>query len=152
LEPSQPRRLVDVGLAYARAGDYDNAITTLGRAAQRYPETEAVYVALGRVWLTIGDTQKDRVAVSKALQALESAAGRPDATSDTLTLYGRALLLADRVDDSERVLQQASATLPVDPAAFYYLSSAAQRHGHVSAARDAMAKYKTLVGQDTTTP
>ena len=152
LEPSRPQRLVDVGLAYARAGDYDNAITTLGRAAQRYPEAEVVYVALGRVWLTIADTRKDRVALSKALQALESAAGRPDASSDTLTLYGRSLLLADRVDASERVLQQASSTLPVDPAAFYYLSSAAQRRGHISAARDAMAKYRSLVGEDATTP
>jgi tetratricopeptide (TPR) repeat protein len=152
LEPSQPQRFVDVGLAYARAGDYDNAIITLSRTAQRYPEAEVVYVALGRVWLTIADMRKDRVALSKALQALESAAGRPDATSDTLTLYGRSLLLADRVDDSERVLQQASSTLPVDPAAFYYLSSAAQRRGHVSAARDAMAKYRSLVGEDATTP
>ena len=152
LEPSQPQRLVDVGLAYAHAGDYDNAITTLSRAAQRYPEAEVVYVALGRVWLTIADARKDRVALTKSLQALESAAGRPDATSETLTLYGRSLLLADRVDDSERVLQQASSTLPVDPWAFYYLSSAAQRRGHVSAAREAMAKYKSLVGEDATTP
>ena len=152
LEPSQPGRLVDVAIAYERAGDYDSAITTLGRAAQRYPEEQIVYVALGRVWLAVADARRDRIALSKALHALESAARRADASSDALTLYGRALLLADRVDESERVLQQASSTLPVDPAAFYYLSSAAQRRGHVSAARDALMKYKSLTIEDANTP
>ena len=51
LEPSRPQRLVNVGLAYARAESSDAAITTLGRAADRYPEADVVYVALGRVWL-----------------------------------------------------------------------------------------------------
>jgi hypothetical protein len=32
------------------------------------------------------------------------------------------------------------------------LSDAAQRRGHVSAARDAMAKYKSLAGEDANTP
>jgi tetratricopeptide (TPR) repeat protein len=145
LEPSRPERLVEVGLAYARAGDYDSAITTLGRAAQRYPEAEVVYVALGRIWLTIAETRKDRVALSKALQALEPAATRADASSETLTLYGRALLLAGQVEASERTLQQASSVLPVEPDAFYYLSNAAKRRGHSSASREALAKYMSLI-------
>ena len=148
LEPSRPQRLVDVGLAYADAGQYDEAILTLGRAAQRYPEAEVVYVALGRVWLSIADARKDRVAVSKALQALEPAATRANATSDTLTLYGRALLLAGQIDASERTLQQATSVLPVDPAAFFYLSDAAKRRGHVSASREALVKYLSLAGDD----
>src|SRR5262249_55356367 len=48
LEPSQSQRLVNVALAYARLGRTDAAITTLGRAAERYPESDAVYIALGR--------------------------------------------------------------------------------------------------------
>jgi tetratricopeptide (TPR) repeat protein len=148
LEPSRPERLVEVGLAYAKAGDYDTAIMTLGRAAQRYPEAEVVYIALGRIWLSIADARKDRVALSKALQALEPAATRANATSDTLTLYGRALLLAGQVDASERTLQQATAVLPVEPAAFFYLSDAAKRRGHVSASREALAKYASLTGEN----
>jgi tetratricopeptide (TPR) repeat protein len=152
LEPSEPRRLVDVGLAYARAGEYDTAITTLGRAAQRYPEAEGVYIALGRIWLSLADARKDRVALSKALQALEPAATRANASSDTLTLYGRALLLSGKVDAAERTLQQAASILPVEPAAFLYLSSAAQRRGHVSAAHEALVKYTTLIDEDQKTP
>ena len=148
LEPSRPERLVEVGLAYAKAGDYDNAIMTLGRAAQKYPEAEVVYIALGRVWLTIADARKDRVALSKALQALEPAAKRADASSDTLTLYGRAQLLAGQIDASEKTLQQATAVLPVEPTAFFYLSDAAKRRGHTSASREALAKYASLVGED----
>jgi tetratricopeptide (TPR) repeat protein len=148
LEPSRPERLVDVGLAYAKAGDYDNAIMTLGRAAQKYPEAEIVYIALGRIWLSIADARKDRVALSKALQALEPAARSANASSDTLTLYGRAQLLAGQVEASETTLQQATAVLPVEPAAFYYLSDAAKRRGHTSASREALAKYASLTGED----
>jgi len=148
LEPSQPQRLVDVGLAYARAGEYDTAITTLGRAAQRYPEAEVVYIALGRIWLSLADARRDRVALSKALQALEPAAARANASSDTLTLYGRALLLSGQVEAAERTLQQAASMLPVEPAAFLYLSSAAQRRGHVSTAHEALIKYTTLIDED----
>jgi tetratricopeptide (TPR) repeat protein len=152
LEPSQPQRLVDVGLAYARAGEYDDAIATLGRAAQRYPEAEGVYVALGRIWLSLAETRKDQVALSKALQALEPAANRASASSDTLTLYGRALLLSGHVEASERALQQAATMLPVEPAAFLYLSDAARRRGHVSAARDALVRYASLTGEDPKAP
>ena len=148
LEPSRPQRLVDVGLAYARAGEYDNAITTLGRAAQRYPEAEVVYITLGRIWLSLADARRDRVALSKALQALEPAAARANASSDTLTLYGRALLLSGRVEAAERTLKQAASMLPVEPAAFLYLSSAAQRRGHVSSAHEALVKYTALIDED----
>jgi tetratricopeptide (TPR) repeat protein len=148
LEPSRPERLVDVGLAYAKAGDYDNAIMTLGRAAQKYPEAEIVYIALGRIWLSIADARKDRVALSKALQALEPAAKSANASSDTLTLYGRAQLLAGQVEASEVTLQQATSVLPVEPAAFFYLSDAAKRRGHTSASREALVKYLSLTGED----
>ena len=35
--------------------------------------------------------------------------------------------------------------LPVEPIAFFYLSGAAERRGHVSAARDALVKYLSLI-------
>jgi len=141
LEPARAERLVEVGLAYAKAGETDDAIRTLGRAAERYPESEAVYVALGRVWLSRAEAQNDRVALVKAIQALEPAAARPAASSDTLTLYGRALQLSDRTEAAERVLQRATGTMPVEPIAFFYLSGVAERRGHVSAAHGALVKY-----------
>jgi predicted Zn-dependent protease len=57
-------------------------------------------------------------------------------------------LLSGRIDASERVLQQATSVLPVEPIAFFSLSGAAERRGHVSAARDALVKYLSLVDDD----
>jgi len=148
LEPGGPQRLVNVGLAYARLGRTDAAITTLGRAAERYPESDAVYVALGRVWLDAAESSGDRVALRKAIEALQRAAARATASSATLTLYGRALFLSNEIEASERTLELATAVLPADPHAFSYLSTAAERRGHVSAARDALVKYVSLIGED----
>jgi tetratricopeptide (TPR) repeat protein len=148
LEPAGARRLVNVGLAYARLGRTDAAITTLGRAAERYPESDAVYVALGRVWLDAAESNGDRVALRKAIEALQRAASRANASSATLTLYGRALFLSNDIEASERTLEQATSALPAEPNAFSYLSAAAERRGHVSAARDALAKYVSLIDED----
>jgi tetratricopeptide (TPR) repeat protein len=148
LEPSRPERLVNVGLAYARAGRTDAAIATLGRAAERYPQSDIVYEALGRVWLGSAEENDDSVALSKAIQALEAAAARANASSDTLTLYGRGLILSGRIQAAERVLQQATTVWPVEPTAFFYLSDAAERRGHAATAHDALARYVALSDEE----
>ncbi len=148
LEPSRAQRLVNVGLAYARIGRTDAAITALGRAAERYPEEDAVYIALGRTWLDAAEAHNDRVALNKAVEALQPAASRASASSETLTLYGRALFLSGDADTSERMLEQATSRLPVDPIAFFYLSAAAERRRHVPAARDALVRYLSLIDED----
>lgn len=144
LEPGRAEPMVRVGLAYARLGRTDAAIVTLGRAADRYPDDPAVYTALGRVWLESAEARGDRSAVGKAREALEPAAARAAATSETLTLYGRALLLSGRVDAAERALQQATTRRPVDPDAYRYLAQAATRLRHGPLARDAEARYVAL--------
>src|SRR6266568_787410 len=77
LDPG-PSREVSLGVAYARAGQPDHAVLTLGRATERYPDYPYAYVALGRVWLEIAQTRNDRVALRKALGALEGAVGSDD--------------------------------------------------------------------------
>jgi len=146
LEPMRPERLVRVGLAYARLGRRDAAILTLGRAAERHPDSSIVYTALGRVWLETAESQPDRVALSKALQALGAVAVHPDASSETLTMYGRALILSGNTSAAERVLRRATERFPVEPLAFSFLSAAARRLGHVAAADEAKAKHEALVG------
>lgn len=148
LEPSRPERLVSVGLAYARVGRTDAAINTLGRAAERYPQADVVYEALGRVWLGSAEAHDDGFALSKAVHALEAAAARANASSDTLTLYGRALILSGRIEAAERVLQQATNIWPVESIAFFYLSDAAERRGHVATAHDALVSYVALSGDE----
>jgi len=144
LEPARPERLVSVGLAYARIGRRDTAVLTLGRAAERHPDATVVYTALGRIWLTSAEGQKDPAALGKAIEALQPAAAHPDAVSETRALYGRALALSGNMVAAERMLLRAVAMVPVDPSAYRYLAEVAGRLGHATIANDAAAKYALL--------
>ena len=144
LEPARPERLVNVGLAYARIGRRNTAVLTLGRAAERHPDATVVYTALGRIWLTSAEAEKDPVALGKAIEALQPAAAQAGAASETRALYGRALALSGNMVAAERMLLQAVATPPVDPSAYRYLAEVARRLGHMAVARDAASKYAIL--------
>jgi tetratricopeptide (TPR) repeat protein len=143
-----PSRQVALGLAYARDGQFDRAVTTLGHAAERYQDDSYAYVALGRVWLEKRQPHPDRVDLSKAIGALQEAVGSEE-SSEALTLFGRALLLSQNVEAAETVLQQATEKLPVDAQAFYHLADAAERRGHADTARRALLDYIALEGEET---
>jgi tetratricopeptide (TPR) repeat protein len=140
-------REIALGLAYAEAGQLERAVLTLVRAAEQYPDQPYAYVALGRVWLEIAQSRRDRVALSKALEALETAAER-DESSEALTLLGRALLQTSDTARAERVLQAATARQPVDRSAFLYLAEASERLGHALTARTALLDYIALRGDE----
>lgn len=144
LDPGASRD-VALGTAYAKAGQTDLAITTLGRTTEKHPDYPYASVALGRVWLEIAQARGDRVALSKALGALEGAVGSDD-SSEALTLFGRALLLTSDEETAERMLLGATQKAPVEPLAFAYLADAAERLGHYSTARQALLDYAALRG------
>ncbi len=148
LDAARADRLVAVGLAQARAGREDAAVVTLSRALERFPEAPSAYAALGHVWLKSAERRGDRVALNKALEALQQAAGRSDATSDTHAELGRAWLLAGDRQAAERSLRQAVARVPVPPDAYLQLAEVTSRDGRIQDARDALMKYATLVGDD----
>ncbi len=143
LEPDRPERLVSVGLAYTRLGRHETAILTLGRAAERHPDSPLVFTALGRAWLEMADSgpETDLTAVARAIEALQRIAERPDASGEALMLYGRALLVSGNAAAAERALQTAVTRLPTEPVAFKYLADAATRLGHQAVAADAAARY-----------
>jgi len=147
LEPARAERLISVGLAYARWGRTDAAILTLGRAAERYPDAPAVYTAIGRVWLDAAEPRNDRVALSKAIEALAPVAAAATASGEALALYGRAMLLSGDARAAERILLQAAGRPPVDPETFRRLADASQRLGHLAVARDALLRYVALVDE-----
>jgi tetratricopeptide (TPR) repeat protein len=146
LDPG-PARDVALGLAYSKAGQSDRAVMTLRQAAESYPKHRRTYVALGRVWLEAAQARDDRIELSKAIEALEQAVAEEE-SSEALTLLGRALLLASESEAAERMLLQATARLPVDPLAFYYLADAAERRAHHAVARQALVNYLALAGDD----
>jgi tetratricopeptide (TPR) repeat protein len=144
LEPNRPDRLVRLGLAHAQRGRHDAAVLTLGRAAERHPGATVVYVALGRVWLQEAERHGSPVALGKALESLAPPAARAGATSDTLTLYGRALDLSGQHEEAERVLRLAVSRFPVSPIGFAHLADAARALGHLDLARESAARYVLL--------
>lgn len=148
LDRDHIERQVAIGLAQARAGHPDLAVLTLGNALERTPDQPLIYGALGQVWLDIAQARNDRVALSKALEALERIASSPGATSETLTLYGSALLRDGEADVAERTLQQAIARSPVEPTAFLFYAAAAERQNHLEEARQALIAYGGLVAND----
>jgi Flp pilus assembly protein TadD len=119
-------------------------VLALGRAAERHPDDPGVYTALGRVWLDDGEVRGDRVAVHKAIEALEPIASRESASGETLALYGRALFLNGEITAAQRVLALATTKLPVEPATYLYLSAASERLRHADAARRALLSYVAL--------
>jgi tetratricopeptide (TPR) repeat protein len=159
LDRANVERQVAVGLAHARAArattslvsqqrNADLAVLTLGQALERAPDQPLIYGSLGQVWLEIALARDDRVALSKAIEALERAASMAAVTSDILTQYGRALLEDRQVDAAERVLLQATRRYPVDPAAFLVYAAVAERRQHHEAARTALITYGAVVPEE----
>lgn len=149
LDGSRLERRLAVGLAHAKAGHADLAVLTLGSALEQAPDQPLIYAALGRIWLEIAETRRDRPdAIGKALEALERVASAPTATSDVKALYGRALLHDRQFEAAEQVLQQATERFPVDPSAFSDLATVADQLKHFDVARTALISYNGLVGDN----
>ena len=143
LDGGSVARQIALALAHQRAGHGDLAVLTLGEALDRSPGDPAVYGALGQVWLE--RARDDRALLKKAREALERAATRPEATSQTLTAYARALLQDGDVEQAGRVLQQATARFPVDPDAFLQYAGVLDRQSQPDGARRALVEYAALV-------
>src|SRR5205085_5819837 len=98
LDRNRVEREVVVALAQARAGRTEPAIITLGAALERTPNDPRIYQALGQVWLQDAESRNDRLALKKAIQALERAGNANSVSSETLQLFGRALPRAGQAE------------------------------------------------------
>jgi tetratricopeptide (TPR) repeat protein len=152
LDRGRVARHVAVGLAHSRARHWDTAVLTLGAALERSQDDTPLYRALGQVWLDSALAKDDRVDLGKARQALDRVASSASASSDVLTLSGRAALQDGDVDGAERALQQAIHRFPVDPAALLLYATVAERQNHPDAARRALIQYTALVTSDADLP
>lgn len=149
LDHDHVEREVAVALAQTRAGNADAAVVMLSKTLEHVQDQPVVYEALGRVWLDIALTRKDHPeALNKALEALGRAASAPSATSETLTLYGRALLQAGEIELAALTLERATTRYPLDPASLLLHATAAERLNDPDSARQALIKYLALVPDD----
>jgi len=143
LDGAHPERHVARGLAYTRSGQTEMAVLALGRAAKEHPDQPQIYAALGRVWLEIAEASADRAALRKALEALH-AVPTVTASSATLTLLAKALILDDDPDGARVALRLATTRFPVDPAAFLHLSWLEEGNRNWGAARQLRRNYQLL--------
>src|SRR5215471_1065756 len=150
LDRTRIERQIELALAQARAGQIEPAVVTLGTALERTPDDPRVYRALGQVWLQNAEAKNDRGSLNKAIEALERATVATVAPSDTMTLFGRALLRDGQFDRAEQLLQLATTRFPVDPSAFSYYAEAAERLNHLDAARQALIDLAALEGDEGT--
>jgi Flp pilus assembly protein TadD len=144
LDTTRPDGLVSLALAQMRHDRADAALSTLARAAERFPGSPVVANASGRLWLDLADTTGDANAIQQALAVLAPVAGRESAPSETLALYGRALLLDGDLKPAEAALLRATTKFPIDRDAFRTLAAAEARLGHRDAARLALARHRAL--------
>ena len=140
---ARPGRQSALAAAYAQDGQITRAVRLLGNAAERYPDRAEVYIALGTIWLEVARRGGDRVALGKAVEALQHAASM-EPTSATFALLGEARALSGDMPLAERTLQQATQNLPVEPATFLRLANASERTGRPAAARAALLDYYAL--------
>jgi tetratricopeptide (TPR) repeat protein len=148
LDRAHVERQVVVALAQAKDGHTEPAVVTLGAALERAPDDPRIYHALGQVWLQDADARNDRFSLNKAIEALERATIAASATSETLTLFGRALLQGGQIERAEQVLQLATTRFPVDASAFLYYADASERLNHLDAARQSLMDLASLQGDD----
>jgi tetratricopeptide (TPR) repeat protein len=148
LDRNRLERQIVVALAQSRAGHTEPAVVTLGSTLERSPDDPRVYQALGQVWLQDAESRNDRLALNKAVEALERAGSGTSVDSETLTLFGRALLRDGQIERAEQILRLATAHFPVDPPAFSYYAIAAGQQKHFDAARQALIDLAALQGED----
>ena len=143
LDQDHPERHVTRGLAYARVGQTDLAVLALGRAAEEHSDQPQVYAALGKVWLEIAESGDDRVALIKALEALLSVP-TTSASSETLTLLGRAFTLDGDVEGAKAAFRQATDRFPLEPQAFIYLAQLEEQEQNWNEGRRLRLSYRAL--------
>jgi tetratricopeptide (TPR) repeat protein len=144
LIPDTPGPMLGLADAYVRTGQFDQAEAALARAAERHPTSRAIALARARLLVDRADQQADTANLRRALAMLAAPAEQPDASGDTLALYGRALLLDGSLGAAERTLQRAVRQAPVSPTTFTLLAEAAARRGHAAEAAYARAQRALL--------
>ena len=145
LEPGNGERAISVGLALARAGRPEAAMASLTRAVERFPSHAGVHAALNRVSLEVAAKTSDSGLLARVREDLRRTANAPGATSEAFGLYGRALLHSGDVESAERLLLQARAKLPIEPAYLLDLATASEQLGHLDTARRALLDYVALL-------
>jgi tetratricopeptide (TPR) repeat protein len=123
-----------MALAFARLGDFDSSVTWFERAIDRADggEADAIRIKAAESYVEIGDYERARRLLRTAARNLED---------DFLRLMARnqlasVLLLDERLDEAEALLEETIEQYPESADAYYYLGIVYEQTGRGVKARD----------------
>ena len=98
LDPGNPRARIELGAAYERAGQLDQAVKAYEDGIKLHMLTETFYARLGKLYLRLHK-------LDKALDAMTHARETDPTNLDNLRNLGTAELQVGRVDEAERAFK-----------------------------------------------
>jgi Flp pilus assembly protein TadD len=98
LDPGNPRARIELGAAYERAGQFDQAVKAYEDGIKLHMLTETFYARLGKLYLRLHK-------LDKAMDAMTQARQTDPTNLDNLRNLGTAELQLGHVDDAERAFK-----------------------------------------------
>jgi tetratricopeptide (TPR) repeat protein len=144
--PTDPVPFLRLADVYRKRGEAGLAIEAVGQALGRDPNLPEGYLRLGELWLQEGITRNDRVALEKAIAALESVAKMDPTNGKAALALGRAQLALGNDERAYPELQRASEATPMEPEAHRLLGDMYYAQGKLSEAITAYHVYRKLAG------
>ncbi len=112
-QPQAPSSYLLVAEIQRRRGHNDQAIEAVGLALEQDPNLPGAYLRLGQLWLEEGISRNDRVALEKAVAALESVSQLENENGPASLALGQAYLALGDEDRAFDELQRAAEATPI---------------------------------------
>ncbi len=113
LKPHAPASYLLLADVHRRRGSNDEAIEAVSLALEQDPNLPGAYLRLGQLWLEEGIRRDDRVALEKAVAALESVVKMDSENGPASLALGRAYLAVGNEDRAFAELQRAAEATPI---------------------------------------
>jgi tetratricopeptide (TPR) repeat protein len=113
LQPQAPSSYLLLADVHRMRGRNDQAIEAVGLALEQDPNLPGAYLRLGQLWLEEGVLRDDRVALEKAVTALESVVKMDTANGPASLALGRAYLAIGNEEKAFDELQRAAEATPI---------------------------------------
>ncbi len=112
-QPQAPSSYLLLAEVHRRRGRHDQAIAAVGLALEQDPNLPDAYLRLGQLWLEDGVSRNDKVALEKAVVALESVSQLENENGPASLALGQAYLAIGDEDRAFDELQRAAEATPI---------------------------------------
>ncbi len=145
--PQDPMSYLQLADVHRLQGRNDKAIESVGLALELDPNIPRAYLRLGELWLDEGLRRGDRVAMEKAVAALESVAKMDPNDGRAALALGRAFIAMGEEERGFTELQRAAEATPIQAEAHRILGDLYRGRGNHTEAITAYHIYIKLEGE-----